>query len=357
MAEAAMIDSAVQLLLGKLISVAGEEIGLVLGFKNDLKTLQETLKIIQKYLDDASKRCIQDDQAVKQWLQNLEDVAFEIDNLLDEVNYEFIRRKLQIQTQMKRKVWCSFDSMAFRCKMGHKIKDANAKLKRINDRASTYGLQQRVANLPVSLPPVVETNSFAVDPVFIGRDDVVSRFVDYMIMSRDESVISVVPIVGMGGLGKTTLARNIFNHQTIKNHFNQRIWVSVSKIIDKKDLLLIIWGILSKKSVHASSWAEETVLEQLQSELKDSRYLLVIDDYLNVQRSEWDMFMNCLKGISVMRGNFIIVTTRNQYVASDMKTHTLPSLDFLSVDECWSIIKAITFPGQPAPEDFEAIGK
>ncbi|XP_073148460.1 putative disease resistance protein RGA3 [Henckelia pumila] len=351
MAEGAMIDAAVKLLLGKLIAVVGEEIGLVRGFKKEMKTLQESLKIIQGYLDDASKRCIQDDRAVKQWLQNLEGVAFEIDNLLDEANYEITRR------QMKRKVCCSFDSMAFCPKMGHEIKDANAKLKSINDRASTFGLQRRVANLPVYVPLVMETNSFAVDPIFIGRDDVVSRFVDDMIQSSVESVISVVPIVGMGGLGKTTLARNIFNHQTIKNHFSQRIWVSVSKIIDKKDLLLKIWGILSKESVHDSSLAEETVLEQLQSKLKEARYLLVLDDYLNVQRSEWDIFMNCLMGISPKRGNFILVTTRNQHVQSYVKTRTVPSIDFLSDDECWSIIKAITFLSQPVPEDFEAIGK
>ncbi|XP_073141329.1 disease resistance protein RGA2-like [Henckelia pumila] len=355
MAEVVMIDSAVQFLLGKLISVAGEEIGVVRGFENELKTLQQSWRMVQGFLEDASKRCIQEDQAVKAWLQNLESVTFEIFHVLDEVNYEILRRKV---SKMKRKVCCSYSfSVAFRSKMGHGIKDVNDKLKSINDEASSYGLQQRVANLAISLPLVVETNSFAADPIFIGRGDAVSAIVDDMIKSSHELEISVVPIVGMGGLGKTTLTRNVFNHQSIAKHFNERIWVSVSKEIDNKDLLLKILESLSKTFVQASL-GEETLLEQIRSKLEDARYLLVLDDYVNDKRHDlWETFMNCMKGISPKKGNFIIVTTRNQDVASDVKTRTVPSIDFLSVDDCWSIIKARTFLSQPVPEDFEAIGK
>ncbi|XP_073144674.1 putative disease resistance protein RGA3 [Henckelia pumila] len=349
-------SAAVQVLLEKLIAVASEEVGVVLGFEDELKTLQESSKMVQGFLEDVSKRCIQDDEALKPWLQNLDDVAFIIGNLLDEVNYEFIRRQVRMKMKLCGSLISFSGSVAFRRKMGHTMKDANARLKRINEDANSYGLQQRLADSAVSVPIVMETNSFAVDPFFIGRDGVVSTIVHDMIESNVELVVSVVPIVGMGGLGKTTLARNVFNHSSIRKVFSERIWVSVSKKIDNKGLLVKILESLSKNSVQ-ESLGEETVLEQIRSKLEDTRYLLVLDDYLSDKMLEWDNFMNCMKGISPKRGNFIIVTTRNQDVASYVGTHTVPSIDFLSVDDCWSIIKARTFPSQPVPGDFETIGK
>ncbi|XP_073275639.1 putative disease resistance protein RGA3 [Primulina huaijiensis] len=354
-----LVDATVQVVVEKLLSVAAEEIGLVLGFKIELKTLEKSLKMIQAFLHDASKRHIEDDQAVKQWLQNLEDVAYEVDNLLDEFNYELIRRKVEIQSPMKRKVWSSlssfFNPLASRSTMGSKIKDVNMKLKNINEEASSYGLQKRVAAAADSVPLVMETNSIAVDPIFIGRDDVASTIIDGVIKSSDEVFVSVVPIVGMGGLGKTTLARNIFNHPSIEKHFDTRIWVSLSKNIDNKSLFVKILGSLSVGSVHASLW-DEDVLRQLRSKLKDARYLLVLDDYLNENTQEWDNFMSCILGISPNKGNFIFVTTRNRNVASIVTTQTVHSLQGLLDDECWSIIKLRAFPSQQVPKDFDTIG-
>ncbi|XP_075515969.1 uncharacterized protein LOC142550803 [Primulina tabacum] len=115
MAEIAI--DAVKVLVEKLISVAAEEVGFILGFKNELKKLGQRLRMIQ-------------------------------DNLLDEFNYEIIRSKVEIQTQMKQKLCCCFSSsvpssVAFRSDMGHEIKDVNMKLISINEEASSYGLRSR----------------------------------------------------------------------------------------------------------------------------------------------------------------------------------------------------------------------
>ncbi|XP_073154097.1 putative disease resistance protein RGA1 [Henckelia pumila] len=160
----------------------------------------------------------------------------------------------------------------------------------------------------------------------------------------------------MGGLGKTTLARKTFNNPRIEQHFNHRIWVSVSKKIDKTGLLIKVLQSLSGVS-DGESLGEEAIMKQLRSVLKDARYLLVHDDFLNDGKYEWDNFKNCVQGISSSKGNFIIVTTRHQNVASIVKTLDVPSLPVLSDDDCWKIIKARTFRSLQVPEELEAIGK
>ncbi|KZV39563.1 hypothetical protein F511_31395 [Dorcoceras hygrometricum] len=318
--------------------------------------MEESLETIQEFLRDASKRRIEEDHSVKRWLLKLEDVAYEADNLVDEFNYEVLRRKVEIGSQRKIFSFASLGRVAFRREMGRKIKGLIMKLRTVNEEAISYGLQKRLADSAVYVPPVVETNSIAVDPIFIGRDDVTLEIIGNMIMSSDESMVSVIPIVGMGGLGKTTLARKIFNHQDIQKHFTQRIWVSVSKNVDNRGLLIKILESLSKKSVDVLL-GEEAVLSQLQSKLKEARFLLVLDDYLNDKTHEWDNFMNCIRGINPNKGNFIMVTTRNQNVPSTMTPCTNPSLGLLSDGDCWEIIKARAFPSHQVPKDFEAIGK
>ncbi|XP_073154095.1 putative disease resistance protein RGA3 [Henckelia pumila] len=360
MAEIA-VDAVVKMLLEKLLALAAEEISLFRGFKDDLKRLDKTLKKIQTFLNDASERDIEKDSSMKLWLYDLEDVAYEADNLLEEFNNEILRQKEEIESQVKRKVCCSFSfsslgHVAFHREIGHKIKDLNTKFKNVNEDARSFGLQERLAVSANYIPPVMETNSIAVDPIFIGRDDVASQIVDVIIKSADELEVSVVPIVGMGGLGKMTLARKTFNDPRIETHFNQRIWVSVSKKIDNKGLLIKFLESLSGVFDRESS-GEEAIMKQLQSKLKDARYLFVLDDYLNDEKHEWDKFKNCVKGISSSKGNFIIVTTRDQNVASILKTLDVPSLPILSDDDCWKIIKARTFRSLQVPEEFEAIGK
>ncbi|KAK4425669.1 putative disease resistance protein RGA4 [Sesamum alatum] len=193
MAEA-IIGATVQVLVEKLIAVAAEEIGLIFG--------------------DASRRQFED-EVVKLWLRNLQDVAYEADNLLDEFNYEIIRRKVEIRNQMSER-------------MAHKIKDVNMKLEKVNRDANTYGFQSRVADSALSLPKVIETDHLSVHPIFLGRENDISMMVN-MLVNPNEEVVSVVPIIGMGGLGKTTLARKTFKDQQIEKHFTAKAWVCVSE--------------------------------------------------------------------------------------------------------------------------------
>ncbi|KAL2530510.1 putative disease resistance RPP13-like protein 1 [Forsythia ovata] len=350
-----VISATIEVTLEKLLAITTEEFNLVWGFKQDLANLTDSLLSIKAVLKDADRRQVNDD-AVKLWLKKLEDVAYDAEYVLDEIKYENLRRTVQIQNQMKPKVclYFSFYSpMAFRWNMAHKINNINVNLKRINDEADRHGFLRRVAEFAPTLPQVKETDAITADPVFVGRQNDESKFVE-QITGEIDDVFSVLPIVGMGGIGKTTLARRIFNHPHTETHFDERIWVCVS---ENFDVLTILKSILVslKETSHGDS--RQAVMDTLREKLKYKRCLLVLDDLWNEKRGEWDDLKNALMGVNPNRGNVIIVTTRNESVASIVNPLNWYNLEKLSEDDCWSIIKAKAFEGGDVPEHFQTIGK
>ncbi|KAL0413764.1 UNVERIFIED_CONTAM: putative disease resistance protein RGA3 [Sesamum radiatum] len=357
MAEA-VIDVAVQVLLEKLIAVAAEEIGLVLGVEKELTNLKKSFTMIKVFLHDASRRRVEE-EAVKLWLKNLEEIAYEADNLLDEFNYEIIRRKVELRNQMQRKVcffFCFTNPVLFRSKIAHKIKEVNMKLKMVNEEAISYGLQSRVLDSAILVPSVLETDSLSVEPSVLGRRNDASEIVNMLVNSSDE-VVSVLPIVGMGGIGKTTLARLVFNDQQIDRCFNSKAWVCVSENSGSTtSLFKRILESLTNNVVDVES--REAILKSLKEKLDDGRYLLVLDDLWNDERKYWDDFRSSLLGMNSNKGNFIIVTTRSKDVASIVNPKHQHYLGKLSDNDCWDIIKMRVFSdGEEVSEDLETVGR
>ncbi|KAK4409458.1 putative disease resistance protein RGA3 [Sesamum angolense] len=353
-----VIDSAVQVLVEKLIAIASEEIGLIWGVKKELASLKDSFEMIQAFLNDASNRQVEE-EAAKLWLKDLENIAYEADNLLDEFNYEIIRRQVEIKNQMKRKVcffFCFSNPLLFRSKLAHKIKNVNMKLKRATDVADGFLIPTTVANSTTSVPLVTETDSVTVDPIVIGREKDVSMIVDMLLNPNDE-VVSVVPIPGMGGLGKTTFARLIFNDQRTVKHFHKRIWVCVSQNFDSTtNLFKRILESITNNVVQVEG--REATLQKLKEELKDKRFLLVLDDLWNDKQEYWENFRSSLVGINSVNGNFIIVTTRSNDVASIVNPRYQHSLGILSDDDCWDIIKMRAFSNEEeVSEHLENMGR
>ena len=360
MAEAVAAEIA-KGILGNLTALVTEHIGLAWGFEAALTQLRYSVQSIQYVLADAERRQVGEER-VRLWLQKLKDVAYDADIVLDELAYELLRQKVEIRNQMKRKV-CFFFSfsnpIAFRFKMANKVKTIADSLKRIKNEANGLGLI-RVESINANLDtmPNRETSCFFDNSEVVGRKDRVSEIVKLVTNTTSEK-LSVISIVGMAGLGKTTLAKLVYNHELVKSHFNKKIWVCVSDDFEEKKILRDILESLTGNSSPYET--NNAVLEKLQKELEVGRYLLVLDDVWNEEKNKWDTLGNCLLEISSNIGNNIIVTTRNDNVALIMGT--LPKcqchLEKLSDDECWSIIKQKVSSNERVPltPDLEAIGR
>ncbi|XP_022880531.1 putative disease resistance protein RGA3 [Olea europaea var. sylvestris] len=364
-----MATDAGKIILEKLFPIAVEEFKLVQGFEKDLAILRNYIKKIYEVLEDAEKREITE-RAVESWLKDLKDAADDAKIVLDEIKYEDLRRTIETEDE----IGCLYfpcimtflrkmaHKITFHWKMSHKIKGINENFKRINNEADSLGLNRDFTNYPrskplvkeITKPLVTETTSFTVDPIVIGRVIDIRKILGTVLNSGD-NVLSVLPIVGMGGLGKTTLARQIYNDPCIETDFQKMIWVCVSKNFDQTTLFKRILELLLGKDFGGGS--KQAVVKKIAEELKYKRYLLVLDDLRNEETEDWDEFKNTLEGASSRKGNFIIVTTREEKVASIVNTCNCPCrLRSLTDDECWLIIRSMVFQDKEVTKEFAITG-
>ncbi|KAL6142209.1 hypothetical protein ACLB2K_060492 [Fragaria x ananassa] len=331
-----------QELLMKVASLAAQEFTLVWGFKEELTKLRGSLNMLEAVLRDAEHPRQDQGHAVKLWLEKLEDIANLADDVLDDYGYELLRRKVELQSQMKKKVLNFFslsNPIVFRVKMAHKIKKINTSMDDLKKDASTIGL--------VARPPLAVASShdkridretysdFKTDENnIIGRNAVVEDVVKALTNPNNNQGddLSVLAIVGMGGLGKTTLAKSVYHDAKIEQYFQENMWVCVSTPFEVNSILR---GILeSLKPEHAAVQAIDAICRILKKELKEKRYLLVLDDVWNEDTHKWDELISCLVNVNDTQGSSILITTRRDTVAKMVETLPRCDLDKLSDDEC-----------------------
>ncbi|XP_024196148.1 putative disease resistance protein RGA3 [Rosa chinensis] len=168
-------------------------------------------------------------------------------------------------------------------------------------------------------------------------------------------------IVGLGGLGKTTLARSVtkqLKEGEMKRYFDATLWVYVSNAFDVNSILCRMLESYDC-ATGANLSSREALIGSLQQKLKEKRYFLVLDDVWNEDANNWDDLKRCLLQLNSAKGSFVIVTTRSAKVASIMETLSRCDLGTLSDDECWSILKDRVFAdlNAPIPSELEEIGR
>ncbi|XVF29613.1 hypothetical protein REPUB_Repub15cG0137100 [Reevesia pubescens] len=167
-----LISVVVEVTLTKAISILEKQINLHWDFKDDLNKLRDSFTMTHAFLRDAETRQV-DDEAVKFWLHQLRKIAAEADDVLDELAYEHLRRKVE-NDQLTKKVSNFFspskNPMSFPLKMAKKVKSINTSLKEINDRARDFVLQQRVQIVPPFSRRSQATHSFGDSSQVVGRE-------------------------------------------------------------------------------------------------------------------------------------------------------------------------------------------
>ena len=227
------------------VQLATQEINLLVGVDKEVRKLQVRLGFIKAVLDDAEERHAMKQSTEKLWLEQLQNRYYEMDAILDTWNTASIRAEIEkegkpaesnVLAVVKKKV-CSFVpspsccfKLPLRNDVGHMIRTLNEKIDMVFEDKATYGIDFN------RQPEVVErptTTSFVDVSHIIGRDiyrdDLLGNLLG--VGSQEETnSYRVISLVGLGGIGKTTLAQLAYNHPDVQAHFQKRMWICVSEI-------------------------------------------------------------------------------------------------------------------------------
>ncbi|TVU14633.1 hypothetical protein EJB05_38111, partial [Eragrostis curvula] len=185
------------------------------------------------------------------------------------------------------------------------------------------------------------TSSIVFEKSIQGRDQDKVRIVKKILSITGKSVgspVSVMAIVGMGGLGKTTLAQLVYNDAMVHQSFHKLAWVYVSEHLDVNEITKKLYGSLTDEMCDFTELADMQV--KLAAEIKGKRVLLVLDDVWSERRDLWELFCTPLSTARICQ---IIVTTRNEAVAKLIQTMPCYHLNCLSSYQSWSLFKQAAF--------------
>ncbi|KAG8368557.1 hypothetical protein BUALT_Bualt15G0057900 [Buddleja alternifolia] len=295
------------------------------------KKLQRILPIAQAVIQDAEERQTTE-KSVMVWLTHLKDAACKAEDLLEEFMYKCKHSKQYPFNFTKSRI--IFDDL---------------------EKVVLEGL-----NLPLAETNVVdrqfdmrETSSFVIGSEVIGREVEKGKIKERLLMpSGGEENVSVISIVGIPGIGKSTLAQMVYNDDEVKRCFDLRIWVFVSRDFKVKRIIkAAIESITGTK-------CDLTELDGLQSKLWNvlhkKKYLLVLDDVWNEDEEEWDKLRPLFS--SGVDGSRVLVTTRCQKVAMLIgSSNSACNLKGLCEEDSWALFKKRAFVNQKEEEKYDSL--
>nr|TKV94581.1 hypothetical protein SEVIR_9G304900v2 [Setaria viridis] len=305
-------------LLDKLTALLGKEFRLDNGVKRDIAFLKDELSCINALLEKLANMEVLDLQT-KEWRKQVREMAYDIEDCIDNYMHQSCQKRSSGIIGFFHVYVQKVKELSGHHGVAQQIKELKDRIVEAKHRRKRYKLDNEVdpeTNNVLSIDPRLPA-LYVESSVLVGID--IPRHHLISMLDDGEQSLKVISIVGLGGLGKTTLANEAYKR--ISWQFDCKAFVSVSQ---KPDVKKILWVILSQVKnqdcANTETGDENQLINALRGFLKDKRYFIVIDDIWNTQA--WKTIKCALLDNSC--GSRILVTTR---IATIAKTCCSPHHD------------------------------
>ncbi|XP_015901524.3 disease resistance protein RPM1-like [Ziziphus jujuba] len=348
-----MAESAVSFLLDNLTPLLQNEMQLLSNVHGQVRYILDELETIKAFLRVADAKQ-ESNPGLKIWVEQVRDVAYDMEDVVDEFMLHLI--------YYHDSGFCSFCHRLYyflrSLKARHRIASDMQLIKsRVNSVSKSY--RRFNLDIPRSRSKAYRQLPSQGDARLLEEADLVGigerkkHLMEWLL--NNETGRQVISVVGMGGLGKTTLVNQVYKDPKVRKRFKVHAWITVSrsyKIDDLiEDMVQQIFTVIGKPvPQEVSNMNRDRKRETIKDFLQQSRYLIVLDDVWDVKF--WDTIKLALPS-SNKYGSRIMVTTRN---ASCVEIHDkVYNLEPLSPEESWGLLCKKTFQGKPCPSNLEEI--
>uniref|UniRef100_A0A1J3G1H7 Putative disease resistance RPP8-like protein 2 n=1 Tax=Noccaea caerulescens TaxID=107243 RepID=A0A1J3G1H7_NOCCA len=333
-----MAEALVSFGVEKLWELLSRESGRLQGVHEQVDELKREMRTLQSLLKDADARK-SESNIVRNFLEDVKDIVDDGEDIIESFILKGLKEK-GIKKRVKRLSCFLVD----RRKFASDIEGITKRISEVIARMQSFGIKIIDGGRSLSLQErqrvqreTRETFPDNSEMDLVGVEESVEELVGHLVENEN---IHVVSISGMGGIGKTTLARQVFHHDNIRRHFDGFAWVCVSQEFTRKDVWQRILQDLRPHDGGIEQMDERTLQRKLFQLLETSRYLIVLDDVWKTE--DWDRIKAVFP--HQRRGSKMIITSRNQGVG----LHADPTCfafrpRILTPEESWKLCVSIVF--------------
>ncbi|OIW13308.1 hypothetical protein TanjilG_02828 [Lupinus angustifolius] len=349
-----MAETAVLFVIDQVYKLLLEEFTFLARIHKEFAHIKDELESIGAFLKDADTRAIGDgdtSEGIKVWVKQLREVSFRIEDVIDEYIYLAQRVHHPGCIASFRKIGHLVKSLKARHRIMSEIEDINLSIRGIKERSERYNFQSLHEQGGSTGTKVDKWHDHRLSSIFIEESEVVGfesprdELVGWLLEGAAER--TAISVVGMGGLGKTTLAKLVFDSQNVTGHFDCCAFIIVSQSYTIRGLLIEMIEQFCKETLeplpqNMHKMDEKTLITEVRQYLQQKRYLVFFDDVWKLDFSdEIELAMP-----NNNKGSRIIITTRMMHVAEFFKKAfpvRVQSLQLLPPNKAWELFCKKTF--------------
>ncbi|XP_030442186.2 disease resistance protein RPM1-like [Syzygium oleosum] len=357
-----MAESAVSFLVEKLGTLAEKEVKLLKGVRGEIELIRVEFESMKAFLERA-ELSQEDDLELKVWVKQVREVAYDMEDILDEFMLNLARDHGRGFMRYFHKIKSSIHNLKARHHISSKIADIKSRVNKIAEVHQRYNFKSYCTEQSASASTRgtswhdLREDAFLLEEgELVGIDEPREELVKWLV--DREPGLEVLSIFGMGGLGKTTLAKRVYDNHQVKAYFQSHAWITVSQSYEIEDILRDMVEQLHEEIKQPVPQGMESMnrmrlMQIVKNFLQQKRYVIILDDVWNSKALEG--IKNAMPNSSFC--SRIIITTRMADVATVFNQSKVYKLKPLSAEESWSLFCKKAFRGNPCPPYLEHLSQ